>query len=41
MGMKINAYRVLVRKSERNSPLGRPRHGLRGIILNGLYGNGI
>jgi hypothetical protein len=41
MGMKINAYRVLVWKSERNSLLGRPRHGLRGIILNGSYRNGI
>jgi hypothetical protein len=26
MGVKRNAYRVLVRKPERKRPLGRPRH---------------
>jgi hypothetical protein len=31
-GMKRNAYRVLVGKSEGKRLLGRPRHG-RGIIL--------
>jgi hypothetical protein len=30
MGKKINAYRVLVQKFERNNLLGRPRCGLGG-----------
>ena len=37
----MDADRVLVRKSERNSLLGRPRRGLGEIILYGSYGNGI
>jgi len=41
MGKKINGDRVLVRKCERNSLLGRPRRGLGEIILYGSYGNGI
>jgi hypothetical protein len=37
MGVKRNAYRVLVRKPERKRPLGRPRRRLEdGVVWTGL-----
>jgi hypothetical protein len=40
MGLRMNAYRLLVRKSEGYKPLGRPRHRWVDNIEMDLVGTG-